>query len=158
MKAFAPHELPRALPHFGSAAGLPRFSHSLSPIALIFSTCGPGLPGSSATGPVFSWANSGGVPTAAVNATQIAPTPNAFFMTLLPDDGAPTSCGTDSGCSLQLVLLEERPHQAVGRDGEGRSAEDRCGRFLPRPSIPAALDHHQHHFRPAPARPVGPAG
>src|SRR3954468_9969252 len=107
MKAFAPHELPRALPHFGSAAGLPRFSHLLSPIALIFSTCGPGLLGSSASGPVFSWANSGGSPTPADNATQIAPTPNAVFMALLPDDVAPISCGTDSGCSLQLVPLEE---------------------------------------------------
>src|SRR5947209_676563 len=107
MKAFAPHELPRALPHFGSGAGAPSFSHSLSPIALIFSTCGPGLLGSSASGPVFSWANSGGVLAAAVNATQIAPTPNAFFMFLLPDDVAPISYGTDSGCSLQFVLLEE---------------------------------------------------
>src|SRR3954463_13443557 len=121
MKAFAPHELPRALPHFGSAAGLPRFSHSLSPSALIFSTCGPGLPGRSASGPFFAWANRGGVPTDTVSATQIAPTPNAFFMSLLSDDVAPMWCGTDSGCSLQLVPLEELPHQVVGRDGDGRS-------------------------------------
>src|ERR1051325_1310290 len=57
IRALAPHELPLALPHFGSAAGTPRFSHSLSPIALIFSMCAPGLLGRSASGPFLSWAN-----------------------------------------------------------------------------------------------------
>src|SRR4051812_16318532 len=37
------HERPRARPHFGSAAGTPRFSHWLSPRALIFSTWRAGL-------------------------------------------------------------------------------------------------------------------
>src|SRR3954471_13143268 len=58
-RAFTPHELPRALPHFGSAAGLPSFSHSLSPKALIFSTCAPGLLGRSAIGPFVPWADTG---------------------------------------------------------------------------------------------------
>src|SRR6185312_6406768 len=39
-----------------AAGGAPSFSHSLSPIALIFSTCAPGLLGRSASGPFLSWA------------------------------------------------------------------------------------------------------
>src|SRR6185437_9368687 len=54
ISAFAPQDRPRARPHFGSAAGTPRFSHWLSSSALILSRCGPGLEGSMASGPLRS--------------------------------------------------------------------------------------------------------
>src|SRR6516225_9750591 len=44
------HERPRPLPHLGSAAGEPRFSHWLSPRVLIFSMCAAGFEGRPASG------------------------------------------------------------------------------------------------------------
>src|SRR3954468_1384532 len=52
---------PRARPHFGSAAGWPTSSHSLSPSFLIFSMWGPGLLGSPFSGPSAHLAVAGSV-------------------------------------------------------------------------------------------------
>jgi hypothetical protein len=57
---------------------------------------------------------------------------------------------------LPLMHLEEIPHQGVGRDVQGGSAEDLCGRSPSRPGM--ALDHDQHQFRPVPSPAVGLSG
>src|SRR6516225_8314374 len=99
---------PRPLPHFGSAAGEPRFSHASSPRALILSRCLPGLLGRPSSGDLLSSAAAPRAATTArtarLDSVRNARRSSCSFMGLL---------SLDSLISASATVAEVRPAYIV---------------------------------------------